>query len=90
MIIKSGAVCAFVGICFFVILIALLLAFPVAEHCIAGTKCKYLSRAPEPFLSLINPGFAFVSLSFIAAGSSNAQAGNLLQIQKVNMVSRSL
>lgn len=81
-IIKSGAVCAFVGICFFVILIALLLAFPVLEHCIAGTNCKYLSKAPEPFLSLINPGFAFVSLSLIAAGVLMLRLGTYYKYRK--------
>jgi uncharacterized membrane protein YwaF len=81
-IIKSGAVCAFVGICFFVILIALLLAFPVLEHCIAGTNCKYLSKAPEPFLSLINPGFAFVSLSLIAAGVLMLRLGSYYKYRK--------
>lgn len=67
-IIKSGAICSFIGIFLFIMLIGLLLAFPVVKQCIAGKICKYSSTAPEPFLLLINPAFASLSLSFIAAG----------------------
>ncbi|MGA7897910.1 MAG: hypothetical protein WCA39_03515 [Nitrososphaeraceae archaeon] len=67
-IIKIGAICSFVGICLFAILIALLLVFPVIKQCVPSTKCTYSSTAPEPFLLLINPGYACISLSCIATG----------------------
>jgi len=67
-VIKIGAIFSVLGICLFVILITLLLVFPVIKHCVTATKCTYLSTAPEPFLSLINPGYACISLTCIATG----------------------
>jgi hypothetical protein len=68
LIIKIGVIFSSVGISLFAILIAILLAFPVVKQCIPISRCTFSSTAPEPFLVLVNPGYASISLSCIAIG----------------------
>jgi hypothetical protein len=68
LIIKIGAIFSSVGISLFGILVAILLAFPVVKQCIPISRCTFSSTAPEPLSTLVNPGYASISLSCIAIG----------------------
>ena len=64
---KSGAIVSTAGVGLLVAFVGVLLAFPVAKEC-DGSDCSYSSSAPDPFKSIVQPGFLAVSLALIAAG----------------------
>lgn len=67
MLAKSGALVSTAGVALLVAFVGILLAFPVNKQC-EGGECSYLSTAPDPFNSIVQPGFLAISLLVIAAG----------------------
>ena len=58
-----------IGTALLITFIVILIAFPVLKECqnLHG-RCEFISTAPEPLKSLINPIFLSASLLIIASG----------------------
>ena len=74
MLAKSGAIVSTAGVGLLVAFVVVLLAFPVIKEC-EGSECSYLSTAPDPFRSMVQPGFLAISLAVIAAGVLMVRVG---------------
>jgi hypothetical protein len=69
LLVRSGALISVAGIALFVAFVAVLLVFPVVKSCNTDkTGCTFASTAPDPFRSIINPGYLAASLLVIAGG----------------------
>ena len=68
-LIKSGGVVSTAGVGLFIAFVTVLLVFPVIKSCDSGNgNCVFSSTAPEPFRSIIQPGYLAASLLIIAGG----------------------
>ncbi|HEX2014735.1 MAG TPA: hypothetical protein VLA68_05870 [Nitrososphaera sp.] len=66
---KSGAIVSAAGVTLLVAFVAILLIFPVVKECPNdGNSCAYTSTAPEPFKSIVQPGYLALALLVIAGG----------------------
>jgi hypothetical protein len=80
---KAGAIVSSVGIALFIAFVAVLLIFPVIKQCDSnGKDCTFSSTAPEPFSSVVQPGYLAASLLIIAAGVFMVRFGRWRESKK--------
>jgi hypothetical protein len=69
LIIRLGGIVSTVGVGLFITFVIVLLVFPVVKSCDSeNVNCVFASTGPEPFRSIVQPGYLAVSLLVIAAG----------------------
>jgi hypothetical protein len=82
-IVRSGAVLSCIGTALLITFIVILIAFPILKECQnLDEKCEFISTAPEPLKSLINPIFLSASLLIIASGVAIIRFGTWYQYKK--------
>jgi hypothetical protein len=73
-----------IGIVLLITFIVILIAFPVLKECQnLHERCEFISTAPEPLKSLINPIFLSTSLLIIALGVATIRFGTWYQYKKI-------
>jgi hypothetical protein len=84
-LIRSGAILSCIGTALLITFVGILIAFPVLKECQnMHKKCEYISKAPLPLKSLINPFFLSGSLFTIALGVGFIRFGTWYQCKKTN------
>lgn len=82
-IVRSGAILSCIGTALLITFIVILIAFPILKECQnLDEKCEFISTAPEPLKSLINPIFLSASLLIIASGVAIIRFGTWYQYKK--------
>ena len=72
-----------IGTALLITFIVILIAFPVLKECQnLHERCEFISTAPEPLKSLINPIFLSTSLLIIASGVAIIRFGTWYQYKK--------
>lgn len=83
-IVRSGAILSCIGTALLIMFIAILLAFPILKECQdIDERCEFISKAPMPLRSLINPVFLFTALIIIALGVAIIRFGTWYQYRKL-------
>jgi hypothetical protein len=82
-LIRSGGIVSTAGVALFIAFVSVLLLFPVVKSCDSeNTNCVYSSTAPEPFRSVVQPGYLAVSLIVIAGGILMVRFGRWRETKK--------
>jgi hypothetical protein len=72
-----------IGTALLIAFVVILLAFPVLKECQKlDERCEFISTAPKPLKSLINPIFLFTALIIIALGVAIIRFGTWYQYRK--------
>ena len=80
---ESGGIVSTGGVAMFIAFVIVLLIFPVDKACDSqNTNCVYTSTAPEPFRSLVQPGYLAASLLVLAAGVFMVRYGRWREANK--------